>query len=254
MPQMFEAGTGLFEDSKLKYGKETIVPPSLLPLLTPPRAHHASPLAGGTKVPGFVHSPLLPAEVRGTESRALFHITDWLPTIAGLARFHLNATSALPLDGLDIWSALSTGSSGKRQEMLYNVNPFCEEGQAGPPKAALRVGDWKLLSYCYTVKGKAGETATGPAVPKGGLPKGWEGGSSPVVLYDLSTDPSETTDVAKANPAVVLRLLRRLATMADEMVEPMQWTPPYQGKDYSCADCPLYNGTRGPGAAWLPWL
>ena len=53
-------------------------------------------------MPGFVHSPLLPAAVRGTESKELFHgekafltggmvfvsitcvdvaVTDWLPTI-----------------------------------------------------------------------------------------------------------------------------------------------------------------------------
>ena len=67
-------------------------------------------------------------------------------------------------------------------------------------------------------------------------------------------DPSETTDVAKAHPAIVTRLLDRLKVYAEQMVEPMQWTPPYQGKDYFCATCPLYNGTRGPAAPWTPWL
>jgi arylsulfatase A-like enzyme len=39
---------------------------------------------GGTRVPGFVHSPLLPDAVKGTISHELFHVTDWLPTIVGL--------------------------------------------------------------------------------------------------------------------------------------------------------------------------
>ena len=36
------------------------------------------------RVPGFVHSPLLPDTVKGTISHELFHVTDWLPTIVGL--------------------------------------------------------------------------------------------------------------------------------------------------------------------------
>jgi arylsulfatase A-like enzyme len=36
---------------------------------------------GGVKVPGFVHSPLLPAVARGTIHHGLFHVADWLPTI-----------------------------------------------------------------------------------------------------------------------------------------------------------------------------
>jgi hypothetical protein len=97
-------------------------------------------------------------------------------------------------------------------------------------QAALRLGDWKLLSYCYSVKGKAGETSTGPVVPQGGLPKDWDGGDSPVVLFNLAKDPSEKSNVANENPEVVARILSRLKVLAEQMVEPMQWTPPYQAK------------------------
>jgi len=38
------------------------------------------------------------------------------------------------------------------------------------------------------------------------------------------------------------------------MVEPQQWTPPYQGEDYFCKACPLHPPGGGPGKAWLPWL
>lgn len=39
---------------------------------------------GGVRVAGFIHSPLLPAKVKGTVSHELYHVTDWLPTIASL--------------------------------------------------------------------------------------------------------------------------------------------------------------------------
>ena len=42
---------------------------------------------GGVRVPAFVTggSALLPAAVRGTSNYKLIHVTDWLPTIVGLA-------------------------------------------------------------------------------------------------------------------------------------------------------------------------
>ena len=67
----------------------------------------------------------------------------------------------LPLDGHDIWPSLSSGSASPRTEMLYNVNPLCSGGQAGAPKAGLRVGDFKVLAWCYSVKGIDGAEETG---------------------------------------------------------------------------------------------
>ena len=42
--------------------------------------------------------------------------------------------SVSPLDGHDIWTSLSTGGKSPRTELVYNVNPICGSGQAGPPK------------------------------------------------------------------------------------------------------------------------
>ena len=39
-----------------------------------------------------------------------------------------------PLDGHDIWTSLSTAGKSPRTELVYNVNPICGSGQAGPPK------------------------------------------------------------------------------------------------------------------------
>ena len=48
-------------------------------------------------MPGFVHSPLLPASARGTVSEKLFHVSDWLPTL--LNRCGGSTRGSLPLDG-----------------------------------------------------------------------------------------------------------------------------------------------------------
>ena len=64
-------------------------------------------------------------------------------------------------DGYDIWSALTSDAPSPRNEMLYNVNPLCHSGQAAAPKAAIRVGDFKLLAWCFDVEGIANASRTG---------------------------------------------------------------------------------------------
>lgn len=219
----------------------------------PFRGNKALIWEGGTRVAGFVSSPLLPAKVRGTESNELFHVTDWLPTITKLGGG--NTHRNLPLDGHDIWPSLSTGGASPRTEMLYNVNPLCHGGQAGAPKAALRMGDYKVLAWCYSIKGIDGAKQTGPVSAPHGKGHDPEFEKGPV-LYDLAKDPSETTNIAHdpANADLLRKMLARLKVLAEESVQPMQWTPPYQGADYECAKCPRHPAGTGVGVPWLPWI
>jgi hypothetical protein len=132
--------------------------------------------------------------------------------------------------------------------MLYNVNPLCEIGQAGPPKAGIRIGNYKLLAYCYNVTGRTpGARATEPVPGPAPFQRGY-------VIYDLAADPTETHDIAHAEPKLAKRMLARLKVVAESMVEPMQWTPPYQGNDYFCANCSTHPGGGGPADPWAPWL
>ena len=74
-------------------------------------------------------------------------------------------------------------------------------------------------------------------------------------LFDLDADPAERVNLAASEPGRVATMLARLAVLADESVEPMQWDPPYQGPDYFCAACPKHPPNKaGPAAPWLPWL
>ena len=202
----------------------------------------ASTAEGGARVPAFVHAPgRLPA---GATCDALVHVTDWFPTIVALAG------GAVPagLDGVDQWATLrgDAGAAPARTEVLYNINPLCSRGQFGAPRASLRMGDWKLSCFCFSVAGIDGATATGcagdPAAP-GAWPR----------LFNLTADIGEARNVAAQHPDVVARLAARLAELAGASVQPMEWTPPYQGADYYCADCPRRNLT-GPFAPWDAWV
>ena len=183
----------------------------------PFRGSKAHVWEGGTRVPGFVHSPLLPATVRGTVSNALFHVTDWLPTIVAAAGG--STARNLPLDGIDIWSTLcSGGRESLRKEMLYGINPlglstdWFTGGLAGPPKAALRVGDFKVHTWGYAVRGIDGANKTGPLNAPPGTVGADPDFSRGVVLYNLATDERESRNLAHMpeHAAMLQSMLARL--------------------------------------------
>lgn len=106
--------------------------------------------------------------------------------------------------------------------MLYGINPL-SDGQAGAPKAGLRIGKYKLLSWGYTIAGVENANSTGPTnCPSGaaGCDKDFRNGP---VLYDLEADPTETTNLASQQPEVVTQILARLKEFAEGSVQPMQW-------------------------------
>jgi len=127
----------------------------------PYRGTKGTPWEGGTRAAAFVSSPnsaLIPSARRGTESHTLIHVSDWYPTLLGLAGVEGDLSSK-PLDGHDVWSALVANTyPGPRKEMLYMCDTVVPEGgegaffdrvERGPfmwhDVVALRVGDWKLI-------------------------------------------------------------------------------------------------------------
>jgi arylsulfatase A-like enzyme len=137
---------------------------------------------GGTRVVGLANWPgHIPA---GTVVAEPFHVVDWYPTLARLAGAALG--KGKPLDGMDVWATIAEGKPSPRIEVVYNVEPF---------RAAVRQGKWKLVWQ-----------ATLP---------------SKVELYDIATDPSETTNVAEQNPQEVAKLKARIEALASEAVPPL---------------------------------
>jgi arylsulfatase A-like enzyme len=204
----------------------------------PLRGFKADTYEGGTNVPAFVHAPgLLPA---GQRRRGLVHVTDWLPTLLSM----LGATAPAGLDGLDVMPTLLSDAP-VRGELVVNLNPLCNGGQFGSPKAGFVLGDLKLLCWCYEIAGIANGTATScTKTAHADFPQ----------LYNLTADPGETTNLAASQPADLARLEARLAELAVASVEPMQWDPPFQGPNYECANCPLHPAGTGPEVPWTAWI
>jgi len=131
---------------------------------------------GGTRVAALANWPghIKPGEVKG-----MVHVVDMFPTLAGLAGAKL--TGGKPLDGLDVWSAISTGSPSLRQEIVYNIEPF---------RGGVREGDWKLIWRTP-------------------LPSAKE-------LYNIRQAPSEKTNLADSNSQKVAELQSRIEQLAKE--------------------------------------
>jgi arylsulfatase A-like enzyme len=136
---------------------------------------------GGTRVCGLVNWP---GRVKTGVVAGPVHVVDMLPTIAGLVGADLDKSK--PLDGMDVWAALSAGAATPRTEVVYNVD-FTGGG--------VRLGNNKLV---WTA-----------ALPQR------------VELFDLAADPGETTNLAEQNPGTVAGLQARITELAGEMVPPL---------------------------------
>ena len=88
----------------------------------------ATSFEGGVRGLGFVTGAGLQAGVRGTVQHGLMHVTDWLPTlVTGVAGVQITEISrpcptcnrsVAPLDGVNQWPMLSSGSDSARTEAL----------------------------------------------------------------------------------------------------------------------------------------
>lgn len=86
----------------------------------PLRGAKSSPWEGGSRAAAFLWSPLLDKSRR--VSQQLMHITDWLPTFYTLAGGSVSDLG--PLDGKDIWAAVSRDEPSPRSDIVYNIDPL----------------------------------------------------------------------------------------------------------------------------------
>lgn len=212
---------------------------------------------GGIRGVGFVASPLL--KQPGTISHELIHISDWLPTLVGLAGGSTNGTK--PLDGFNMWDTISKGFASPRLELLHNIDPLYTDiapcpgmqrrltlaqvvnrGSAAKSgfnvsiHAAIRSSNWKLLTGypgCDVWFPRPGHNSSESSPSKVDPLKS-------VMLFDIEKDPEERNEVSADFPEVVEYLLKRLEKHQKTAL-PINFP----------ADDPRCD--PGPTGAWGPW-
>jgi arylsulfatase A-like enzyme len=165
---------------------------------TPLRDFKGSIFEGGTRAAAFATWPgRIPA---GQRIRQPMHMVDWYPTLIKQAGGSLE--QKLPIDGLDVWPIL-TKQAASPHDAILSVST------QGPSRAAVRMGDWKLI-----VDGGADDGAT-TGKKKG---KKSAGKYEQVALYHLADDPAETKNLATAEPERVKAMRARLAELLKDAV------------------------------------
>ncbi|KAK7491342.1 hypothetical protein BaRGS_00017443 [Batillaria attramentaria] len=199
---------------------------------------------GGVHGVGFVRSDLL--KQKGVINRGFIHVSDWFPTLLGLAGGSLNGTKAL--DGFDQWATISDGKASPRTELLHNIDIlFPPAGDTSYPgafdtrvRAAIRSGDMKLIT------GDPGEGEwTPPPEEDNLLPTSFSSDSPSadaqnVWLFNITADPEERHDLSQQYPDVVKKLLQRLQYYNSTAVPPR-----YPPDDPNC-DPAKHGGVWGP--------
>ncbi|MFN9719245.1 MAG: sulfatase [Planctomycetota bacterium] len=150
---------------------------------------------GGCRVPCLMRWPgQIPADSECTEPAMTI---DVLPTVADLIGAKLPDH---PIDGKSIWPLMNATPGAKSPQEAYYF-------YWGRELQAIRRGNWKLhFPHEYrTLNGRPGGTD--------GIPAKYDVATLESALFDLETDPGESSNVVREHPDVVAEL-KRLAEKA----------------------------------------
>jgi len=166
----------------------------------PLRGNKATTFEGGVREPCLMRWPgKIPA---GTACQEIAGNIDVLPTLAKIVG--AQPPQDRVIDGRDITSLMFDPQSGPvREVQLY----FHGSGQL----QAIRQREWKLFLSLPAAAGKKADKKTAEGKKASGLPVA-------IALFDLSSDLSETKDVAAEHPEIVTRL-RMLATEMESEIK-----------------------------------
>lgn len=186
---------GLRENTLIVFSSDNGGPPP--GTNTPLRDFKGTIYEGGVRGCAFANwSGKIPA---GQRIKEPMHVIDWYPTLVKLAGGSLE--QKLPIDGRDIWPLL-TQQAPSPHDAILSVK--------SPTEAAVRMGDWKLVSH----------SATNPDIrqKKARAKKQNKPASEPVELYNLAIDIGETNNLAAKEPERVAAMQARLAELLKNAV------------------------------------
>lgn len=246
----------------------------------PLRGQKATVWEGGIRAQTFVAWAGLPAERRGSVYSGLAHVVDWgITLMSSLGHTFKPNKGQRPLDGLDLWPALTTGGASPRTEMLHSMRDStqCAPGMASCShrgELAFRRGPYKLIYGHPSLRGAGGDTCEWEEGGGGEL-NCWNGWASPkdvgpsrpppvlpprpgqppntsvytwgsVFLFDIESDPLEEKDISAAHPDVVAELLAAL--QAYNVTEISQDV----GHTHTVHDTELCGRNLACAVPWLP--
>jgi len=205
----------------------------------PLRAGKATVFEGGIRGVSFIvgGANVFPAAAIGTTIHGLTDAIDVFPTLAGLA----GAKVSPVVDGIDIWPAITHGSPVARRELAVNVDKsFVKLGLS-----VLFQDDLKLIIGEGPL-GSGGYDGWWPNDPYVKIPSN---DTSPVYLFNITADPTETTNLVSKFPDIVKTMSARLHWYADEKngYMPTQTNWPCPLPSLPCHRSHFNN-------TWSPWL
>src|SRR5262249_48055762 len=125
----------------------------------------------------------------GSTNERVCGFEDWLPTLLELAG--VKETTPKEIDGISFAPTL-LGKSQEARPFLYR------EFASGGGQQSVGIGDWE--------GGRQNMLGAGGGKVKKGKQPAAEGGNMHVELYNLKSDPHETTDVSAQHPEVVAQI------------------------------------------------
>lgn len=174
----------------------------------PLRGHKGTLYEGGVRVPACL---VWPDGLQGGRIiSAAMHIVDLFPTLVGLA--HGDADSGKPLDGVNLWPAISMGEQLPQRDIIHNVFDTAGRG-------AIRRDDWKLIVQPDRIM------ATGTALDHTRLN---------AQLFNIKEDASENNDLSAVQAELVEQLRTTLKQYGTQVGNsrpfchkpPPGWKPP----------------------------
>lgn len=169
-------GGSTSENNDLKYPDDRHPSGKLPGNNKPLRGKKGDLYEGGIRVPTIASWP---GKLKAGKCDTPLQITDWMPTFCSLAGY--SPEKSPKWDGTNVWPVL-TGKEDRRDHLLYWTAP-------GFRSRAVRLGDWKLIVH-------------------GG------GATTRFELFDVASDPNETTDLAAAKPQKVKELQGKLVEIS----------------------------------------
>ena len=177
---------------------------------------------GGIRLPMVLRWPAGIAGGRTVD--AMFHFTDWMPTL--LAAAGAEPPRDLKLDGVNVLPLLA-GERGKvPEERFWQWSRYEPDGECN---AAMRDGKWKLVrpairelmsitseDFRSDVRSKY-EPDSFTEIDRSPIPERKRGATPPAQLFDIENDPMEQNDLAASEPERVARMSASLARWFEEV-------------------------------------